>query len=87
MKFHLPSFLLGVAAGVAGTAMWERLRPLAVELTAAGYQLAETLWGRVATWQEDAEDVLAEARSRARRRAKVSPIRPLRRARGRRAAR
>jgi hypothetical protein len=71
MKFHWPSFLLGVAAGAAGAAMWERLRPVAVELAAGGYGLTHALWARVATWQEDAEDLLAEARARARERAQV----------------
>lgn len=84
MNFHLPSFLLGVAAGAAGSAMWERLRPVFNELLAAGSHLTETLATRVATWQEDAEDEVAAARAR-RRQASVRPLR--RKARARRAAR
>ena len=75
MTFHFPSFLLGVAAGATGATLWDRLRPIAVELTSAGYELGESLWSRATTLQEDAEDVLAEARTRATRRA------PARRAR------
>jgi hypothetical protein len=80
MTFHLPSFLLGVAAGAAGATLWDRLRPAAVELASAGYELGEGLWERVATVQEDTEDVLAEARGRTARRA---PVRQARRARRR----
>jgi hypothetical protein len=79
MNFHLPSFLLGFAAGAAGTALWERLRPVAVELASAGYELGENLWNRVATLQEDAEDVLAEARARSTRRAPARHVRRTRR--------
>ena len=69
MTFHFPSFVLGVAVGAGGATLWDRLRPVAVELIGAGYELAENLWGRVATLQEDAEDAFAEARTRAVRRA------------------
>jgi len=75
MKFHWPSFVLGVAAGAAGAAMWNRLRPLALEIATLGYELSDTVWARVGAWQEDAEDVLAEARGRAQRRGNVHPMR------------
>lgn len=68
MNFHFPSFLIGVAVGAGGTAVWDRVRPIAVELASAGYELGESVWGRVSTLQEDAEDVLAEAHGRAARR-------------------
>jgi hypothetical protein len=68
MTFHFPSFVLGVVVGAGGAALWDRLRPIAVELAGAGYELGENLWTRVATLQEDAEDVLAAARGRATRR-------------------
>jgi hypothetical protein len=83
MTFHFPSFLLGLAAGAAGATLWDRLRPIAVELTSAGYELGESLWSHVGTLQEDAEDVLAEARAHARRR---GPARRARRAARRTAA-
>jgi hypothetical protein len=73
MKFHLPSFLLGVAVGAGGAVMWDRLRPLALELSGAGAQLVDALWERIAIWQEDAEDAAAAAQ--ARHAAKVTPMR------------
>jgi hypothetical protein len=77
MTFHLPSFLLGVVTGAAGATLWDRLRPIAAELSGAGYELGESLWRRLATLQEDAEDLLAEGRARATRR---TPTRHARRA-------
>jgi hypothetical protein len=68
MNFHFPSFVLGVAVGAGGAAVWDRLRPIAVELAGAGYELGESLWTGLSTWQEDAEDVLAEARGLSARR-------------------
>lgn len=66
MKFHLPSFLLGYAAGGASVALWKHLRPLVVELATAGYRLADAVAARAVMKREDFEDVLAEARARAR---------------------
>ena len=81
MNFHFPSFVLGVAVGAGGAAVWDRLRPIAVELASAGYELGENLWTRVSTFQEDAEDVFAEARGRAARRVSARPARRPSRAR------
>jgi len=66
MKFHWPSFLIGCAVGATGTLLARRFRPLIVELATAGYQLADTIVARAAMLREDAEDVLAEAKARAR---------------------
>ncbi len=66
MKFHLPSFFLGFAAGAAFVAARRRLRPLLVEAGAIGYRFVDAVVARVAMGREDLEDVLAEARARAR---------------------
>lgn len=67
MKFHFPSFLFGYAAGAASVLLADRLRPLLVELGTAAFQLADRVAQRVAMAGENAEDLLAEARARARR--------------------
>jgi len=66
MRFHLPSYLLGVATGVTGAAVVDRLRPLAVELATGCYRVADALMLRTARAREDLSDLLAEARARAR---------------------
>ncbi len=66
MRFHLPSFLLGYGAGAGSVLLAKRLRPLLVELAAAVYGLVDSLGARVAMQREDLEDLLAEARARAR---------------------
>jgi hypothetical protein len=68
MKFHLPSFLIGLAAGVAATTLWSRFRPALLEIATAAYEAGDALWARAATLGEDAEDLLAEAQSTARAR-------------------
>ena len=66
MRFHFPSFMLGMGAGVAAVFVGRRLRPVLVEVATAGYQLADAVAARVAMVQEDVDDVFAEARARAR---------------------
>jgi len=66
MRFHFGSFLLGFGAGAFTVAAGQHLRPALVEIASAGYQLADAAAGRIAMIQEDFEDVLAEARARAR---------------------
>jgi hypothetical protein len=66
MKFHLGSFLLGVVVGATGAAAAKRLRPVAVELLALGMRGVEVAQARVAVARETIEDVIAEARARAR---------------------
>ncbi len=66
MRFHFTSFAIGVAVGAAGVVVGRQLRPFAVEVAAAAYQMLDGVAARVAVVQEDWEDVLAEARARAR---------------------
>ena len=80
MKFHWPSFLLGCAAGATGVLLARQLRPVLLEIATAAYQFSDTVWARVTMLQEDVEDVLAEAKTRARRPRKPTPVRARRRA-------
>ena len=66
MRFHLPSYLLGVATGVTGAAVAQRLRPVAIELATGAYRVADAVMLRTARAREDISDLLAEARARAR---------------------
>lgn len=66
MKFHLPSYLLGVATGASGAALAPRLRPMAVELATGCYRIVDSIGVRIARAREDLSDLLAEARARAR---------------------
>jgi hypothetical protein len=66
MRFHFPSFLIGYGAGVATAVLGRQLRPVFVELASAAYWLADSVAARMAMVHEDVEDVLAEARARAR---------------------
>ncbi len=66
MKFHWPSFLLGYGAGAATAALSTRLRPLALELATTAYRIADLVAARLVMKREDLEDLLAEARARAR---------------------
>jgi predicted ATPase len=66
MRFHLPSFLLGAAAGASGAALAPRLRPLALELATSAYRVFDAVMLRVARGRENVSDLLAEARARAR---------------------
>jgi hypothetical protein len=79
MRFHFPSFLIGYGAGVATVVVGRQLRPVFVELASAAYWLADSVAARMAMVQEDFEDVLAEARARARgpsaRRQRAAPRR------------
>lgn len=67
MRFHLGSFFFGWLAGVATASLAGRLRPVMVELAEAGFRVGESLSSRAQIAREDVEDLLAEARSRARR--------------------
>jgi hypothetical protein len=66
MKFHWPSFLLGCAAGAAGVLFAKQLRPIVLELATAAYEISDAIAARAATWWEDVDDAVAEARARAR---------------------
>jgi hypothetical protein len=66
MKFHLPSYLLGVATGVGGAALAPKLRPIALEIATSFYRAADAVMVRLARGRENLSDFLAEARARAR---------------------
>jgi hypothetical protein len=66
MRFHVPSFMLGFATGVAAVKLYPRLRPLLTEIAAVGYRVADSLRARVARAREDLEDRAAAARAVAR---------------------
>lgn len=63
---HWGSFFAGWVTGVATASLGKRLRPAIVELAGGAYQLSDSLAARLAMRREDAEDLLAEARARAR---------------------
>jgi hypothetical protein len=66
MRFHLPSYLLGVATGASGAALAPRLRPIVLEIATGCYRVADAVMVRVARGRENISDLLAEARARAR---------------------
>lgn len=66
MRFHFASFALGFGAGAATVVVGRHLRPALVEVATSVYQLVDAAAARMAMVQEDFEDVLAEARARAR---------------------
>jgi len=66
MRFHWPSFLLGYGAGVGTAAVSSRLRPLALELATMVYRAVDSVAAHLVMKREDLEDLLAEARARAR---------------------
>ena len=66
MRFHLPSFVLGIAAGAGGAAVAPRLRPLVLELATDCYRIYDAAMLRLARGRENLQDLLAEARALAR---------------------
>jgi hypothetical protein len=68
MKFHTPSFLLGVGAAAAVMATRARLRPVAVELGALGVHLGRLGRALAERRWERGEDLWAEVMDRVRRR-------------------
>jgi RNA 3'-terminal phosphate cyclase len=70
MKFHAPSFFLGVGVTAAFVAARGRLRPVAVEVGALGTHLARVARGIAERQREDLEDYLAEVGERVRIRAR-----------------
>ena len=66
MRFHVPSFALGIAAGAGGAAIAPRLRPLVLELATDCYRIYDAAMLRLARGRENFEDLLAEARAIAR---------------------
>ena len=76
MRFHLPSFLLGVAAGASGAAVAPRVRPIVLEIATGCYRVIDATMLRIARGREDFSDLLAEARARARDRRSKNGARP-----------
>jgi len=66
MRFHLPSYLLGVATGASGAALAPRIRPIVVEIVTGCYRIADGVMLRVVRGRENLSDLFAEARARAR---------------------
>lgn len=64
MSIHPTSFLLGLGTAVALPLLTRVLRPLAVELTAAGISAYEELGRLAAEQMETVEDIVAEARAK-----------------------
>lgn len=73
MRFHIPSFLIGVAAGASGAALAPRLRPIVLELASDCYRVFDAIMLRLARGREDLSDLLAEARATARDRITRAP--------------
>ena len=67
MDFHVPSFALGYAAGFSTHLVARHLRPLIVEVASAVFRMVDLVVERTAMRGEDLEDLLAEAKARARR--------------------
>ena len=66
MRFHAPSFLLGVGVTLTIGAFRSRLRPAVVELGALAVHVATLARALVERCREDLEDLKAEVDERAR---------------------
>ncbi len=66
MKLHVSSFVFGCAVAATGAMLSPKLRPIVLDLATAGYRSLDRLAARLSIAREDAEDLLAEARARAR---------------------
>lgn len=66
MKFHPPSFLLGVGLTAAAFAARARIRPVIVEISALGLHLSRLGRGVFERQREAWEDLWAEVQERAR---------------------
>jgi hypothetical protein len=66
MLFHLPSFALGYASGIATAVITPRLKPIGMELATAAFRLWDAMAVGAARRREDLQDLVAEARARAR---------------------
>ncbi|WP_338263319.1 hypothetical protein [Corallococcus caeni] len=74
MKFDLPSFLMGYGAGAGTMLLGKHLRPLLMEVATAAYRFVDRVAARAAMKQEDLEDLLAEAKARARGNERTRPV-------------
>ena len=75
MKFHAPSFLLGVGVAAASMGAKDRLRPVLVEISAFGVHLLRVGRGLLERQRENVEDLWAEIDLRAKERARERPAR------------
>ncbi|WP_437908812.1 hypothetical protein WME95_13465 [Sorangium sp. So ce327] len=80
MKFHPPSFALGVGTAVLLMGKKQHLRPVVVEIAALGLHLGRLGVGLLERQREHVEDLFAEVAERVRQKAAGG-------ARGERAAR
>jgi hypothetical protein len=80
MKFHLPSFLIGVGSATLARALAPRLRPVVVELGAVWLQMLQLSRGLLERQRETGEDLWAEVQHRAKERAKGLSARAAKRA-------
>ncbi|WP_233560930.1 hypothetical protein [Sorangium cellulosum] len=69
MRFHPPSFALGVGSAVLLMSKKQHFRPVIVEVAALGVHLGKLGLALVERQREHAEDLWAEVAERARRRA------------------
>jgi hypothetical protein len=72
MKFHAPSFLMGVGVTAAAFAARARLRPVAVEMGALGAHLGRLGRTLIERRREDIEDLRAEVEERLRDRIRAA---------------
>jgi hypothetical protein len=66
MEFSLVSFLAGCAVGAGAVLLAPRLKPVLVEMLTGAFKLWDAALAQVHVRREDLEDVIAEARARAR---------------------
>jgi hypothetical protein len=66
MRLHLSSFLIGFGAGGTAVLLSKRLRPVLVELASTFYRIVDAIGGRAAMTREDLQDLIAEAKAKAR---------------------
>jgi hypothetical protein len=72
MKFHPPSFALGVGTAVVVMGAKKHLRPVVVELAALGVHIGRLGLSLVERQREHAEDLWAEVAARVRRRGEAA---------------
>lgn len=69
MKFHPPSFVLGVGTAVLLMGKKQHLRPVVVEIAALGLHLGKLGLGLIERQREHVEDLFAEVTERVRQKA------------------
>jgi hypothetical protein len=64
MRFHLPSFALGLATGIAVNTARDRLRPVLVEMAAVAMTFSKVGWALIERQREWIEDLWADVHER-----------------------